>query len=122
MTGCHARHFDLTVLAAVLLSTASCSFQDQSLRGVIGWAAPEEVAEQGIAELRAQAEEGLAEAQVNLGDRYRYGRGVTQDEAVALAWYRRAAEQGHAEAQVTLGSTYTAGRGVEPDEVEALRW
>ena len=122
MTGCHARHFDLTVLAAVLLSTASCSFQDQSLRGVIGWAAPEEVAEQGIAELRAQAEEGLAEAQVNLGDRYRSGRGVAQDEAVAVAWYRLAAEQGHAEAHVALGFTYAAGRGVALDEVEALRW
>ena len=37
--------------------------------------------------------------QFNLGDLYRDGRGVPQDDAEAVAWYRRAVEQGHTDAQ-----------------------
>jgi uncharacterized protein len=43
---------------------------------------------------RAAAEQGLGQAQVNLGVMYRQGLGVAQDNAEALRWYRAAAEQG----------------------------
>ena len=43
--------------------------------------------------LRAAAEQGDAEAQFNLGVRYRDGTGVPQDDAEAVRWYRLAAEQ-----------------------------
>ena len=54
--------------------------------------------------MRALAEAGDAEAQNNLGLMYFNGRGVAQDEAEAVAWYRRAAEQGFANAQYNLGA------------------
>ncbi|MFO7642063.1 MAG: serine/threonine-protein kinase, partial [Candidatus Competibacteraceae bacterium] len=49
-------------------------------------------------------------------------RGVAQDDAEAVRWYRRAAEQGDAEAQANLGWMYLQGRGVAQDHAEAVRW
>ena len=40
------------------------------------------------------AEQGNASAQYNLGVMYANGRGVPQDYAEAMKWYRLAAEQG----------------------------
>ena len=77
---------------------------------------------QELADLRALAEAGDTEAQYNLGLRYANGDGVSQDDAVAVTWYRLAAEQGHARAQITLGAMYDAGRGVPRDDAEAVRW
>ena len=42
----------------------------------------------------------------NLGFMYDNGRGVTQDYAEALKWYRLAAELGLADAQTWLGLMY----------------
>ena len=61
---------------------------------------------------RMAAEQGLAEAQYNLGYRYANGRGVLEDDAEAVRWYRMAAEQGYAMAQVNLGYRYDNGEGV----------
>lgn len=44
--------------------------------------------------LRRLAAAGDSEALVALGDRYVQGRGVTQDRAEAIRYYRRAAENG----------------------------
>ncbi len=49
-----------------------------------------------IRKFRPLAEQGNAEAQFNLGGMYRQGRGVPQDDAEAMKWYRKAAEQGDA--------------------------
>ena len=75
-----------------------------------------------IAALRDLAESGDAAAQAELGERYEDGRGVVQDYAVAVSWFRRAAEQGHAPGQAALGSMYGRGRGVPRDDAEAARW
>jgi TPR repeat protein len=48
------------------------------------------------------AEQGSVQAQFSLGERYRRGQGVAQDDAEAAKWYQKAAEQGHAEAQYIL--------------------
>ena len=53
---------------------------------------------------------------------YRTGRGVPQDEAEAVRWYRLAADQGHAPAQGILGVKYLTGEGVSRDDVEAHMW
>ena len=45
------------------------------------------------------AEQGNADAQYNLGVMYYNGRGVRQDYAEAVKWYRQAAEQGYPQAQ-----------------------
>ena len=72
--------------------------------------------------LRARAAQGDAEAQVNLGVRYDTGRGVPQDAAEAMRWYRLAADQGYALGQYNLGVRYATGEGVPQDYTEAVRW
>jgi len=72
--------------------------------------------------MRARADQGNAAAQFILGFMYSNGRGVAQDDAVAVRWYRLAAEQGHASAQRDLGHMYECGQGVGEDAAEAVRW
>ena len=51
---------------------------------------------------RKATEQGLAEAQSNLGMMYYHGEGVPKDMAEATKWYRKAAEQGDADAMEWL--------------------
>ena len=71
---------------------------------------------------RQAAEQGHADAQLNLGIMYDNGQGVPQDDVEAVRWYRQAAEQGHAGAQFNLGTMYDYGEGVPQDYAEAARW
>ena len=71
---------------------------------------------------RPLADQGLAEAQNNLGFLYHQGQGVPQDYAEAMRWYRKAADQRLAAAQNSLGVMYEKGRGVPQDNGEALKW
>ncbi|HAC06405.1 MAG TPA: hypothetical protein DCF71_11160, partial [Gemmatimonadetes bacterium] len=75
-----------------------------------------------LEDLRRCAEQGDARAQTNLGRMYANGRGVPEDKAEAVRWYRLGAEQGYAIAQTTLGLMYSLGDGVPQDYVEAARW
>ncbi|MGA9777156.1 MAG: tetratricopeptide repeat-containing serine protease family protein [Verrucomicrobiia bacterium] len=51
------------------------------------------------------------------------GRGVAQDFAEAVKWYRKAADQNFAAAQYELGVCYMAGKGVpRDDKAEAAKW
>ena len=68
------------------------------------------------------AERGDAHAQALLGSMYANGRGVHQDDAEAVRWYRQAAEQGYAQAQALLGVMYAEGRGVHQDLALAQEW
>ena len=68
------------------------------------------------------AERGDARAQAHLGFLYQYGRGVPQNHALAVYWYRRSAEQGNAIAQHLLGLMYDKGQGVFSDYVLAHMW
>ena len=68
------------------------------------------------------AERGDAQAQAMLGLMYANGRGVRQDYAEAVKWYRQAAAQGHAKAQSSLGVMYYKGRGVRQDLALAQEW
>src|SRR3954451_20999761 len=52
---------------------------------------------------RPLAEQGDADAQFNLGQAYRLGRGVPIDLGAAQIWFERAAAKGHVDAQTTLG-------------------
>lgn len=61
-----------------------------------------------IAELRTAAQAGDADAQYELAEVYRMGRGVTADPEAAIMWYRRAATKGHARASDELGFTLFA--------------
>ena len=48
-----------------------------------------------LKEWKPLADQGLAGAQFNLGIMYANGRGVVEDDAEAVRWYRLAADQGH---------------------------
>ena len=76
------------------------------------------------------AEQGLAEAQSNLGIMY-YSNvwsrrdSVSSDPAnykLALKWFTLAAEQGYYEAQFYLGEMYDYGYGVLVDDEIAIKW
>ena len=72
---------------------------------------------------RALAEEGVAEAQFQLGSRCSIGAGVPEDDAEAVRWLRLAADQGHADAQNILGTMYRdGGEGVPENYVQAHMW
>ena len=71
-----------------------------------------------IAEWRPLADRGDADAQFNLGQAYKLGRGVTANPGLAQSWYEKAARQGHEQAQVNVGLLlYNNGR-----RQEALPW
>ena len=56
-----------------------------------------------VNEWRPLAIKGDADAQFNLGQAYRFGRGVPADMKQAEDWYRKAAAQGHFQAEDNLG-------------------
>lgn len=67
-----------------------------------------------VAAWRPEALAGDADAQFNLGQAYKLGRGVPTDLAQAESWYRRAAKQGHLQAEDNLGLVlFTANRRKE---------
>jgi len=90
----------------------------------------QKAAEQGDAKAQAViglmvqtvAEQGDARAQAIIGSMYEEGRGVPQDSAQAVAWYRKGAEQGYAGAQFNLGVMYATGQGVSRDDAQAYMW
>jgi len=64
-----------------------------------------------VTEWRPLALAGDADAQFNLGQAYKLGRGVPADLTQAEDWYRRAAKQGHLQAEDNLGLIlFTANR------------
>lgn len=71
-----------------------------------------------VAIWRPLAENGDADAQFNLGQAYRLGRGVKIDLASAKDWLERAALQDHVDAQATLG-LLLFGSG---NQAEGTRW
>ncbi len=73
-------------------------------------------------ETKARADKGDAAAQLQVGDFYFDGTGVTRDLRKGVKYHRKAAEQGLAAAQYQLALDYTLGDGVEADKTEAAVW
>ena len=69
--------------------------------GVDAWARGEY--ETAVKEWRPAAINGNRDAQFNLGQAYKLGRGVSVDLAQAEEWYRKAAIQGHEKAEDNYG-------------------
>lgn len=72
------------------------------------------------------ARQGLADAQVHLGNMYAYGLAPLPPDVdgarLAAQWYFEAARQGHPEAQYALGILFLTGSGVQQNAAEARRW
>jgi len=71
-----------------------------------------------ITEWRPLAVAGDADAQFNLAQAYKLGRGVPLDPALAESWFRKAALQGHVQAADNYGlALFQAGK-----KTDALPW
>lgn len=72
--------------------------------------------------LRA-AEQGVVEAQDDIGFRYLTGRGVAADAEKAAFWNREAAIRGHPRAQCMLAYSIIRSENADRDSlVEAAKW
>ncbi len=69
-----------------------------------------------------RAQQGDAEAQLQLALRYAEGDGVIQNDKEAAKWFALAAKQGLAEAQYQYGLALLKGRGVVQDYKAAFDW
>jgi hypothetical protein len=83
---------------------------------------PPVFSQQELSVLKQQAASGDAAAQCGLGRMYSLGKGVPEDDAQAVLWFRKAAEQGDAHAQYDLGLSYNEGHGVPQDYAQAALW
>lgn len=87
----------MALLAVALAGPAAADVK----AGVDAWAQGDY--DRALREWRPLADAGDADAQFNLGQAYKLGRGVPADIAAALEYYRKAAEQGHERAQDNYG-------------------
>ena len=86
--------------ALMLLAIAQPAHADVKA-GVDAWSRGEY--EAAIKQWREPALTGDPDAQFNMGQAYKMGRGVKADLNVALDWYKRAAAQGHLQAADSYG-------------------
>ena len=105
------------LIAALLILATSSPLAAQSVKaGIEAWQKGDYAA--GVAIWRPLAEKGDADAQFNVGQAYRLGRGVPTNLSAAQTWFERAANQGHLDAQATLGLLlFQSG-----DQAGGLRW
>ena len=68
------------------------------------------------------ARQGVASAQIKLGDMFAKGDLVPEDDAEAMKWWRMAADQGDANGQHNMGVAYFSGEDVPQDYVQAYMW
>ena len=88
--------------ASVWIASLATPVSAQSVKaGIEAWQKSDYTA--AVAIWRPLAEKGDADAQFNLGQAYRLGRGVPINLAAAQSWFERAADKGHVDAQTTLG-------------------
>lgn len=76
-------------------------------------------AELDLESLTEAAEEGHAESQFVLAQRYHEGDGVEADPEAAFRWYSESADQGFPPAVMFVGYCYANGLGVDEDHTKA---
>jgi TPR repeat protein len=103
--------------AILLLSAAGAGAAPSDVKaGVDRWMRGDYAG--AIAQWRPLAESGNADAQFNMGQAYKFGRGVPANPSTALGWYQKAAKQGHDQAALNIGMLlYNSGR-----RQEAMPW
>ncbi len=79
-------------------------------------------AQQFSYELWQRANAGDLEAQYDMGDVYRYGRGVTKNITKAIDWYTKAANKGHVKAMKSLYCLYMIYAETQPSYQNAKYW
>jgi TPR repeat protein len=96
-----AKRLAIVVLAGLAAFAAPFPAQADVKAGVDAWSRGDW--NTAVAEWRAPAEAGDVDALFNMGQAYRLGRGVPQDQTTAEAYYLRAAQKGHIRAADTYG-------------------
>jgi len=81
-----------------------------------------EVTPEEFKKTKELADQGDAVAQYYLGYCYRWGNGVSNDNAEAVKWFRKSAEQGYRPAQIQLVKCFMHGEGVLENYEEADKW
>lgn len=93
---------DRTIFAACALALfAPVAARADVKAGVDAWQAGNYAA--AIKEWRPLADKGDADAQFNMGQAYKMGRGVPANIKIAGGWFQKAAAQGHEHAQTNYG-------------------
>jgi uncharacterized protein len=105
------------LVVAVLAAAIAAPLSAQSVKaGIDAWQRADYSG--AVAIWRPLAEAGDADAQFNLGQAYRLGRGVPLNLGAAQVWFERAARKGHLDAETTLGLlTFQNG-----DRAGGLKW
>ena len=88
-------------IAAAMLAMASVPAIATVKDGVDAWTRGDY--DTAVKEWRGPAQKGDADAQFNLGQAYKMGRGVKTDLNAALEWYKKASAQGHLQAADSYG-------------------
>jgi hypothetical protein len=89
------------LILATLAVTAAVPGGADVKAGVDAWARAD--FDRAVEEWRGPAIAGDADAQFNLGQAYKLGRGVPVDPTLAASWFRKAALQGHEQAETNYG-------------------
>jgi hypothetical protein len=90
----------LCLTLAVLLGSVGVSWSADFQKGWTAYQSGDYAT--ALREWKPLAERGDAVAQSRLGEMYRKGNGVPQDDKTAVKWWRLAAEQGYARARDNL--------------------
>jgi TPR repeat protein len=72
--------------------------------------------------IRRAAEQGVGEAQRDVGRDFEYGWTVKANLKSALDWYERAAENGESWAQWRIGMAFVKGEGRRADPIQAVTY
>jgi hypothetical protein len=105
------------LIAASLIVGAAAPLSAQSVKaGIDAWQRADY--SKAVSIWRPLAESGDADAQFNLGQAYRLGRGTTINLGAAKTWFERAANAGHLDAQTTLGLLLFQNG----DQQQGLKW
>lgn len=99
LTTCAGAALALSATAGGLAPTSPARADVKA--GVDAWAQGDYA--RAVAQWRPLAQAGDADAEFNLGQAYKLGRGVPADSAAALEWFRKAAVQGHNRAEDNYG-------------------
>jgi hypothetical protein len=71
---------------------------------------------------QSAAEQGITEAEYELGMIYSQGNGVERSHALAARWFRKAGEKNHAPSLYQLGLIYELGLDYRANLARALEW
>jgi cell division septation protein DedD len=105
------------LVAAVIAGLLSAPLYGQSVKaGIEAWQHADY--DGAVSIWRPLAEKGDPDAQFNLGQAYRLGRGVPINLALAKSWFERAAANGHLDAETTLGLLLFQNG----DQASGLKW